>query len=147
MRFLLFAILIIAAVASCPDSEIPGQYNAPSEASLIRGKFHQRVYFKSSARDRIFVYQAKSIVTAEEARKLAQMQMHTIGQMTAVYIFQPNTIAPGNILNTENSVFRVNDLLYNAADIDAWRFAYFKNRNDSVIFVDCETGQDQTFCR
>ena len=146
MRLLFFTIVIIAAVASCPDLETPSE-TPQSEMSLIREKFHQRVYFKSDVRDRIFVYQAKSVVTADQAKKLAQMQMHTSGQMTAVYIYQPNQIAPGNILNTERSIFRVNDLLYNSTDINSWRFAYFKNRDDSVNFVDCETEQDRTFCR
>ena len=131
-----WAAAFIVMAASCSD---PGK-------PRLSDKFQLRVYFKSDARDRIFVYQAKTVVSESEALQFAQGEMHTEGQMTAVYIYDPSAVAPGNPLSSENSVFRVNDILYESKRIDSWRFAYMKYRTGVVDFVDCKK-KDHTLCR
>ena len=131
------AAAFIVLAASCSDPQRP----------RLSDKFENRVYFKSDVRDRIFVYQAKTIVSEPEALQFAQSKMHTQGQMTAVYIYDPGAIAPGNSLNSENSLFRVNDILYKSKHIDSWRYAYMKGRNGLVVFVDRKRDKNHSLCR
>lgn len=132
MRYLLSMLTIALSITSGP--------------AAFAFDWDQIAYFKSSTRDRVFVYQTAKL-DPQSAKAHALKQAYTPGQMTAVYIYGPGKRTPGNVLSTYKSIFQVNDALYESTAIDSWDYVLMYNRDGSSEWVDCNSSTPNDFCR
>ena len=104
----------------------------------------QEGYFKSSVRDRIFVFSFQPSVTESEIKSHAKKQTNTAGRFTACYYFKHGALIPRDGITLAGSVFRANNVINQFAD--GIEYAYMKNLNGTYSFSNCRTHPNDDLC-
>ena len=101
-------------------------------------------YFKSELNDRIATYSIKNTTEEDAVKRHAVQTMHTNGRMTCVYYFYEDSKIPRSGLSSANGILEANRI------IDAFssgiKYAYIKNHQGKMKFVDCEKNPDDDLC-
>jgi len=139
-----FAISFFCLLVLCVTSSA-SIYCASSAVASVR--FEDVGYYKAQNRDRIFTVKMPMGATAAQVKAYADSKMNTAGRMTAVYFYAPGSTIPASDVTQARGLFHANSIIYEGKGMSKWKYAYVKNRNGSVTFVDCTKANDSGLCR
>ena len=105
--------------------------------------FRQISYFKSTARDRVFVMQASKEASPDEVEAFARRQMHTDGHVTMVYVYEASATAPGDLVTLQPDLFSANTVMMDTPAGRGWRWLFLQDHIGQIFFTDCKLGPDE----
>jgi hypothetical protein len=106
--------------------------------------FKMQAYFKDDMKNRVMSFGISDNTTAQQAKKHAQRQPYTPGQVTAVYYYRPSQYQPKNGFNLEARNYNHAQQLIDGFDQPT--FASMRYLNGNFEFVDC-TSDKSWMCR
>lgn len=113
----------------------------------VAADIRQVGYFKDGARNRIFSLAFAPNVGKATIRAHAEGLAFTQGQMMAAYYYPDGSKIPADGLTLAKSVLHATDVLYETRGLSRWRYAFMRDFDGAVRFVDCQAEPKNDLCR
>ena len=117
------------------------------DSAYANKSFKQKGYLKDAAKNRVFTVLMMRDVSKSEVLYFASRKPNTVGQLTAVYFYEPGSIMPVDGITFAKTVFEANSILYDTEGLSAWRYVFMKYLNGNEVLVDCVADSDNDLCR
>jgi hypothetical protein len=116
-------------------------YRTPSSA------FSEQSAFTDEDRNRIFTIVFDPGVSAQTVREHAEGLPFAEGRVTAVYFYPDHSGVPRDGVTFANSIDQADRVIYESRGFGPWRFAFVRDPEVGVRFVDCEQIPEDSLCR
>lgn len=140
----LSALLILGIVMLLLRDSPPAR---PSGSQAPTDAFGEEGEFNDAERNRIYTIEFDPRVSAQVVRAYAASLESTDGRITAVYLYPEDSVIPLHSVTFASSIAQANHAIYESRGFSPWRYAFIRDAQGGVQFVDCRQTPRDGLCR
>lgn len=141
---LLSALLILGIVMLVLRDSPPA---SPSGSQAPKDAFGEEGEFNDADRNRIYTIAFDPRVSAQLVRAYAAGLESADGRITAVYLYPEDSVIPLHSVTFASSIAQANHAIYESRGFSPWRYAFLRDPEGGVQFVDCRQTPKDGLCR